>query len=239
MADEQHTSLKKCSFCGQEKDRAEYFRCAACKDGLRGECKACVASKQRDYNKLNAGRISAQKKMRYWEDPESHREKAREYASQNAEAARARAKAWYWANHELASVLAKARRTRDAQKINARRAEYRERNAEQLKLRYREFYRENKERLRPGRKAAKAMRRSASGSVTKHDVRRLIRLQRERCAVCWVGLKKTGYHLDHIMPLARGGTNDTGNLQVLCPSCNLSKNAKHPIDFMQQLGRLL
>ena len=29
--------------------------------------------------------------------------------------------------------------------------------------------------------------------------------------------------LDHIIPLARGGTNDPGNAQVLCRRCNSSK----------------
>ena len=41
------------------------------------------------------------------------------------------------------------------------------------------------------------------------------------------------------MPLARGGKHEASNLQLLCPPCNMSKNAKHPIDFMQQRGFLL
>jgi 5-methylcytosine-specific restriction endonuclease McrA len=41
------------------------------------------------------------------------------------------------------------------------------------------------------------------------------------------------------MPLKAGGTNDILNIQLLCKPCNLSKGAKHPIDFMQQRGFLL
>jgi len=35
-------------------------------------------------------------------------------------------------------------------------------------------------------------------------------------------------HVDHIVPLAQGGTNDITNFQALCPKCNLSKGAKMP-----------
>ena len=32
-----------------------------------------------------------------------------------------------------------------------------------------------------------------------------------------------GAHVDHIVPLARGGTNDAANLQTLCASCHSRK----------------
>ena len=63
-------------------------------------------------------------------------------------------------------------------------------------------------------------------------------MQRWKCAVCSVGIKNS-YHLDHIMPIARGGKHEPRNLQLLCPSCNVRKSAKDPITFMQERGRLL
>jgi len=63
--------------------------------------------------------------------------------------------------------------------------------------------------------------------------------QRGLCAMCQVDIKKQKHHVDHIMPLARQGTNDKTNLQLLCPTCNRKKSAKHPIDFAQQMGFLL
>jgi len=41
------------------------------------------------------------------------------------------------------------------------------------------------------------------------------------------------------LPLARGGKHEPRNIQFLCEHCNLTKNARDPIDHMQSLGRLL
>jgi 5-methylcytosine-specific restriction endonuclease McrA len=48
-----------------------------------------------------------------------------------------------------------------------------------------------------------------------------------------------GYHKDHVVPLALGGEHAPNNIQLLCPACNLSKGARHPVDFMQSKGMLL
>lgn len=63
-------------------------------------------------------------------------------------------------------------------------------------------------------------------------------LQRWRCAICEKGIRRK-YHVDHITPLSRGGRNIRSNVQLLCPKCNLQKNARDPIEYMQSLGRLL
>lgn len=62
--------------------------------------------------------------------------------------------------------------------------------------------------------------------------------QKWKCAICKVPVKKK-YHLDHIMPLKLGGLHEPWNLQLLCPACNVRKNAKHPLDYMRERGFLL
>lgn len=69
-------------------------------------------------------------------------------------------------------------------------------------------------------------------------IERLSKLQRGKCACCR-GPLISGFHRDHIMPLALGGSNTDDNIQLLCPACNMQKSAKHPVDFMQQRGFLL
>ena len=53
--------------------------------------------------------------------------------------------------------------------------------------------------------------------------KRILERDAYRCVACdsWVDL-----HIDHIMPVSRGGKNDDENLQVLCQPCNSSKGTK-------------
>jgi 5-methylcytosine-specific restriction endonuclease McrA len=50
---------------------------------------------------------------------------------------------------------------------------------------------------------------------------------------------KAGFHVDHKIALANGGTNDRSNIELLCPPCNLRKHAKDPIVWARENGRLL
>lgn len=38
--------------------------------------------------------------------------------------------------------------------------------------------------------------------------------------------------LDHILPLARGGFHQAGNLWLLCRACNLAKSDRDPLEFV-------
>lgn len=49
-----------------------------------------------------------------------------------------------------------------------------------------------------------------------------------QCKGCGQTAKETALQIDHIIPIARGGTNDISNLQSLCKACNQRKS--HRID---------
>lgn len=45
-----------------------------------------------------------------------------------------------------------------------------------------------------------------------------------------------GYEIDHVMPLILGGAHEAWNLVIACGPCNKLKNAKHPLDWLAELG---
>lgn len=46
------------------------------------------------------------------------------------------------------------------------------------------------------------------------------------CAYCGLGLDPLNWHLDHVVPISRGGGHTRQNVVASCPPCNLSKGAR-------------
>lgn len=105
------------------------------------------------------------------------------------------------------------------------------------KERTREIVAANRDRYNSYGQVHRAKKLAVGGVYTDEDVGRIRKAQRGRCAVCRE--KLTRYHVDHITPLAAGGTNEARNIQLLCPSCNVRKFKTDPIVFMQRRGFLL
>ena len=46
------------------------------------------------------------------------------------------------------------------------------------------------------------------------------------CGICQQGVAPEGWHLDHVIPLSKGGLHSYDNVQVSHPVCNQSKGAR-------------
>lgn len=63
------------------------------------------------------------------------------------------------------------------------------------------------------------------GQLSKNIWQTLFDKQNGLCNGCSNTLESNS-HIDHIVPLSRGGDNLDNNVQLLCPYCNLSKGSK-------------
>ncbi len=124
------------------------------------------------------------------------------------------------------------------EKVKESKRLYALKNKEELKVKAKAKRIENPERHRRAKQNRRARERAAVGKLSTGLIAKLLILQKGKCACC-KGPLGDDYHVDHIMPLALGGTNTDDNIQLLRARCNRQKNARHPIDFMQQRGYLL
>lgn len=116
--------------------------------------------------------------------------------------------------------------------------EWKRSNAPKVSANNRQWRESNRDVVRTHQANRGARERNGAGRLPRGFIPKLFALQKGRCVVCRTKLGN-GYHIDHILPLARGGQHQGDNIQLLCAACNLSKHAKHPVEFMQQRGFLL
>ena len=100
---------------------------------------------------------------------------------------------------------------------------------------YQPAYRLTEEEKRDNKREANRrqhMKRRAGGAAPSRAViEGMWCSQHGRCAYCGVRFGET-YHIDHKLPVSRGGGNEISNLQLTCPKCNMVKGAMTHEEFL-------
>lgn len=156
----------------------------------------------------------------------------------NADRVTAKNKHWWVTRKDEEFVRNREWRIANAERVKETTRAWRAKNKERFKEKGLEWARANKPRKSAYLNAYRARKRNNGGAHTFLDVEALLVAQRDRCVACRKTLSGK-YHVDHIIALKNCGSNDRQNLQILCPSCNSTKSARHPIEFMQSMGWLL
>lgn len=76
----------------------------------------------------------------------------------------------------------------------------------------------------------------ANESISHSAIQALLIAHKYRCWWCGTAIRGNKFHVDHRIPLSRGGTSGNDNLCISCPTCNMSKHDKLPQEWN---GRLL
>jgi 5-methylcytosine-specific restriction endonuclease McrA len=162
-------------------------------------------------------------------------------ASREAARKRSEQVAAYRAKHrERILEWQKEYNRRNAEVIKAKRAAHRTVHKDRINAKVAEWAKANPEKRRAKERAREGRERGAEGTHTWADIEAMRVKQNGLCAApgCTWRLED-GFHVDHVIPIARGGSNWPDNLQLLCPPHNQSKGARDPKDWVCDAPKLL
>lgn len=203
--------LKPCRKCGCEFTRDKFYKRSSSRDGLALYCKSCSG---------NMGRAWYERNL------EHHKNLCSKYYQENRDALLDKMRSDRKENAHIYRAKDKSRRARGTP------------GGIKKVLLDVEWKLANKDKVRSYRVASEARRRAVSGRVLASEIESIAELQKFKCAICTKCIKNSR-HVDHINPLSKGGLNISKNIQILCPTCNVRKSAKDPLEYMRSLGMLL
>lgn len=145
-------------------------------------------------------------------------------------------------NREKAKRYAAEYRDLHRDKIIRAMARYYEKNKASF-LRYmHNYYREHKAEFESRNAKRRALQKGACADLSAEQVgavkeiyRRAKKDENVRCYLCGKRIPLGHRHVDHIIPLSRGGAHVAQNLAIACDKCNLRKGTRLP----EEIGLLL
>jgi 5-methylcytosine-specific restriction endonuclease McrA len=229
--------VRVCSACKIEKPATpdHYGREKRTLDNCKAQCRECERAYLAAWRAQNPGR-----------DREYYEKNKARLLPQMREKAKARR---VEKRDEVLAVSA-AWREKNREKVRQYQRKYFANNRESELARIRGYYAENPDKWAEKKANGEAWRRAnrdqarsyvrnrraklkaADGTHAGADIERLWNGQKGRC--WWCSTKLTdGYHVDHRIPISRGGSNGPENLVISCAPCNLKKNDKMPWEMTE------
>ena len=241
------SGFKWCGGCRVFHGKTDFAPSRHTSDGRVGMCRQAKTRYDELYYLLNREKRNATSRdhevRRFKANPEAFRAERRE----NMRAQRRRdplksgrdSRRWRLANPERSreisrNAMRKYRRRHPQEARASVRAWF---TSEQGRLWHREhskrYYRTHREAAFARSRKRRARKAHACGSHSLNDLVNIFRAQHGLCFYCSGELSNSrGKHLDHKVPLARGGGNGPDNLCWACPACNLAKFTKTAEEYL-------
>ena len=241
---------KTCSKCGEHYAdvEASFYR----RSGGRywaSHCRGCNRAAKKRADAGDPEKHRAQKRAEYAADPEKHRQRQRDlrsspegreakarynrrYRQKNRERLREKDRQYSRDNREKRAAANRRYREENAEALReyeAKRSKTPKRRALSRRVN-REWHANNPAKAKAKKARRRAAEATADGTITAADIRAQKKRQRGRCYWC---SEKVGrdFHVDHFVPLSKGGSNGPENVVIACPPCNLRKNNLLPSEF--------
>lgn len=214
-----------------------YFTGAACKHGhvalritVNGICTECMRDIETRYRDSHREKFRAKwRANEKTRDPENRQARRKKWELANPGKKTAQVNRWKQANPDKVRAYGKKWRDANPENVQRKNKTYKTEHRDRLKpindARTKQWRRDNPEKVWKLTNERRARKKNAPGSHTATQLVELLQRQNFQCVACGTSLE-TKRHLDHIVSLSRGGSNDISNLQWLCPSCNARSTIK-------------
>jgi len=219
-------NYKTCAKCVETKPNHDFNKSKVNEDGLHSYCRNCAKLACKAWRSANQEKKNIYKK---------------DWAASNPEKIALMNRTYYQANRKKSADYGKIYRAANIERIADYKKGYRKANIGKLKS----YYLENFESLSAKQKAyraahpeksklAKLRRRARKMDNSVFDVtnKELAKLYASPCFYCG----NPSQHIDHVVPLSRGGTHSIGNLVGACAGCNLGKGSKFLSEWKVQIA---
>lgn len=216
---------KKCPKCGIIKDIGEFYACKSRRDGFTSWCKECSDESHKRYVESHREHLREYDREQYYAKHEQHLQNRRESNERNKESIKIARKKYYDENRE--EILRKDK-------------EYYENNRDYALKTMHEYYVSHSDEIKEKAIMRKrTIRGTSDGTVTKDALEKMFEEQNHKCGYCGQEITKQSNkpntrHLDHIIPISRGGTNILSNVHWVCPVCNKSKGNRLEEEWLKK-----
>ena len=201
--------MKICTRCHHEAEDAQFKYCRACREYFSKRYQ-----EKREY-------ILDYNRQRYRGYIEAEHARSHKYAKEHPEKAQERWQKWYPEHVE--------------EKLTYCHQWYLD-NTEQHHESCARWEKANPEKRRALKHNRRARIKGNGGTFTFKELNELFEQQEGFCAYCGELLYSSfdkEVHIDHKIPLSRGGHNDISNIALSCARCNLQKGTKTDEEFLQ------
>jgi len=229
------------------------------KDGYALHCKSCTSDYHKTYYIKHREKILAQGVVQRIKHREKVLARSAIYREKHREELRSSGAIYRADNHEKVSISRAVYRKKNTAKIRVSNAAYYIKYSEKILTRNAAYRKENPEKARasetawrknnPERKRAicatweqnnpeackakihrrRARRVNADGIASGVQIEARWDYYGGKCYICGGSAEA----IDHIIPLAKGGSNWPANLRPICGRCNSVKGARWPYDFKE------
>lgn len=203
-------AIKICVDCGPQ-PRAVFGSNKRRPDGLADCCKQCVNRRAASYRDKHRKKIAAAARAAYQEDPDKFRRRRRQFRKAHPEKQQAYDKRYYKEHTDACRRYTRRRYRKNPQP--------------------RRDYANAWRKANPHKRHEYNSRRRAwqKGAITEKVDRRVV-YSRDggKCHICGKSVSLKRMHLDHRIPLSRGGSHTYANCFAAHARCNLRKHNKLP-----------